>query len=126
MAFGATLTICKKSNFDQNQFRLLGKTRKCICIRKKIMKMVNSLLANLTKYTLYSTGCFGAILKIHHQDVEHYAEIKANLIAKRNTTQLPKQSEIDKQLSSINQAGITNNNAHCTCTYMYMHVQIST
>ena len=36
--FGATLKFRKKSNFDQNQFKLKNNIRTCICIRKNYKK----------------------------------------------------------------------------------------
>ena len=60
MAFGATLKIHKKSNFDWTQLKLSTQHKYMYMYQKKIIKMENSLLAIFDeiwpKTLYYSTG----------------------------------------------------------------------
>ena len=61
--FGATLKICKKSNFDRNQLKLSTQHKYMYMYQKKIIKMENSQQAIFDEIwpetMYYSTGTLG-------------------------------------------------------------------
>ena len=66
MAFGVTLKIRKKSNFDRKQLKLSMQNKNMYMYQKKIKTLVNSLLAIFDEIWLmtvyYSTVYFVQIL----------------------------------------------------------------